>query len=152
MKIESTRFGTLEITEEEILHFPLGIPGFLNEKEFVLLPHGTDSPFSFLQSVKEPNLSFLLVDPFAFYKDYEFVLDETLAKEMELTKDNPPRVWVIATIKENIRDMTVNLLAPIILNTKKREGRQIILEQSPYSIHHKLFAESVEANAGERGE
>ena len=152
MKIESTRFGTIEITEEDILRFPLGIPGFLNEKEFVLLPHGTDSPFSFLQSVKEPNLSFLLVDPFAFYKDYEFVLDETLAKEMELTEDNPPRVWVIATIKENIRDMTVNLLAPIILNTKKREGRQIILEQSPYSIRHKLFTESVGANAGERGE
>ena len=86
MKIESTRFGTIEITEEDILRFPLGIPGFLQEKEFVLLPHGADSPFSFLQSVKEPNLSFLLVDPFAFYKDDEFVLDETLAKEMELQK------------------------------------------------------------------
>jgi len=142
MKIESTRFGTLEITEEDILHFPLGIPGFLNEKEFVLLPHGADSPFSFLQSVKEPNLSFLLVDPFAFYKDYEFKLDDILVREMELTEENPPQVWVIATIKENIKDMTVNLLAPIILNTQKREGRQIILEQSPYSIRHKLFAES----------
>src|SRR5690554_4086507 len=102
MKIESTRFGTIEITEEDILHFPLGIPGFLHEKEFVLLPHGEDSPFSFLQSVNEPNLSFLLVEPFAFFQDYEFRLDDSVVKEMELTEDNPPQVLVIATVKENI--------------------------------------------------
>lgn len=153
MKIESTRFGTLEINEEDILHFPLGIPGFLHEKEFVLLPHGEDSPFSFLQSVNEPNLSFLLADPFVFFKDYEFKLDDNVAKEMELTEENPPQVLVIATVKENIKDMTVNLLAPIIFNTKKREGRQIILEQSPYSIRQKLFVEPTEeANAAEGGE
>lgn len=145
MKIQSTRFGTIEIIEEDILHFPLGIPGFLNEKEFILLPHGEDSPFSFLQSIKEPNLSFLLVDPFAFYKDYEFKLDEILVKEMELTEDNPPQVLVIATVKEDIKDMTVNLQAPIIFNPKKREGRQIIIEQSPYSIRQKLFPESTQA-------
>lgn len=149
MQIETLRFGTLDISEEDILHFPLGIPGFLHEKEYVLLPHGEESPFSFLQSMKEPSLSFLLVDPFAFYQDYEFKLDEALVQEMSLTEDNPPQVLVIASIKENIKDMTVNLLAPIIFNTLKREARQIILEQSSYSIRHKLFADTLEAEAAE---
>ena len=76
MQIESTRFGTIEVREEQVIHFPHGIPGFLNEKAFVHLPYEEGSPFSFLQSTTDPNLSFLLVDPFVFIKDYEFALED----------------------------------------------------------------------------
>ncbi|MFZ3371710.1 MAG: flagellar assembly protein FliW, partial [Desulfitobacteriaceae bacterium] len=60
MKIESTRFGELEVAEEQLINFPHGIPGFPDEKTFVYLLHGTESPFSFLQSTTEANLTFLL--------------------------------------------------------------------------------------------
>lgn len=139
MKIESTRFGTLEVTPEQVIHFPHGIPGFLNEKAFVHLPHGEDSPFSFLQSTAEADLSFLLVDPFAFMSDYEFVLEEEIAGEMELSEENLPQVFLIATFKEKVTDMTVNLLAPIVVNQVKKVGRQIILDNPELSIRYRLF-------------
>lgn len=139
MKIKSTRFGELEVEEEQIIHFPNGIPGFLDEKDFVHIPHEVRSPFSFLQSTTEANLSFLLVEPFAFINDYEFVLDDEVTKELELTQENPPQVFLIATVKEKITNMTVNLLAPIVMNGVKRMGRQVILDKPEYSIRHKLF-------------
>ncbi|WP_018212543.1 flagellar assembly protein FliW [Desulfitobacterium hafniense] len=152
MKIESTRFGTLEVAPEQIIHFPHGIPGFLDEKAFVHLPHDENSPFSFLQSTAEADLSFLLVDPFSFIPEYEFVLDDELAGELELSEENPPQVFLIGTVREKINDMTVNLLAPIVVNRNKGIGRQIILDKTEYSIRHKLFPEAQASEAAEGGE
>lgn len=141
MKIESTRFGELEVAEDQLLHFPQGIPGFPNEKAFVLIPHEVESPFSFLQSTSEANLSFLLVEPFAFFQDYEFKLEDVVAEELGLSRENPPQVFLIATVKEKVTDMTVNLLAPIVFNGVSRIGRQLILDKPEYSIRHKLFSD-----------
>lgn len=151
MRIETTRFGSLEISEEQIIHFPEGIPGFLNEKAFVHLPHDPESPFSFLQSTMEANLSFLLVNPFEFIQEYEFTLEDEVTKELELSEENPPQIFVIATVRENIKDMTVNLLAPIVVNESKGIARQVILGKPEYAIRHKLFADETSPEASEGG-
>ncbi len=152
MKIESTRFGTLDVAPEQIIHFPYGIPGFLDEKVFVHLLHDENSPFSFLQSTTDADLSFLLVDPFPFIPDYEFVLEDELAEALELSQESPPQVFLMGTVKEKITEMTVNLLAPIIVNRGKGMGRQIILDKTEYSIRHKLFPEAQPSGAPEGGE
>ncbi|MEL1136143.1 flagellar assembly protein FliW [Desulfitobacterium sp. THU1] len=151
MKIDTTRFGTLEVSEKQIIHFPEGIPGFLNEKAFVHLPHEPESPFSFLQSTMEANLSFLLVNPFAFIQDYEFSLEEKVTEELGVSEENPPQVFVIATVRENIKDMSVNLLAPIVVNESKGIARQVILDKPEYAIRHRLFADAASPEASEGG-
>jgi flagellar assembly factor FliW len=148
MKIKSTRFGELEVNDEQLLQFPHGIPGFLDEKVFVLIPYDMESRFSFLQSVNEADLCFLLADPFAFIKDYEFEIDDNLAEELGLSQENPPQVFLIATVRGKISDLTVNLLAPLVVNGSKRVGKQIILDKPEYSIRHKLFEEASAAAQG----
>ncbi|MFZ3102705.1 MAG: flagellar assembly protein FliW [Desulfitobacteriaceae bacterium] len=151
MKIESTRFGELEVAEEQLINFPHGIPGFPDEKTFVYLLHGTESPFSFLQSTTEANLTFLLADPFSFFDDYEFVLEDEVAKELELSRENPPRVFLISTVKGKLADMTVNLLAPLVINGINHTGRQVILNKPEYSICHKLFPDGLPQEAVQGG-
>lgn len=151
MKLESTRFGELEVAEEQLISFPHGIPGFPEEKSFAHIPQDADSPFSFLQSVTEADLTFLLVDPFAFFRDYEFVLEDEVANELGLSKENPPQVFLIASVKGKLADMTVNLLAPIVINAVDRKGQQIILDKSEYSISHKLFPDGLPEAAGKGG-
>ena len=143
MKIESTRFGELEVSEEQLVHFSYGIPGFPDEKTFVHMGQDDESPFSFLQSTTEVNLTFLLADPFAFINDYEFVLEDDVAEELDLSLENPPQVFLIATVKEKLADMTVNLSAPVVVNGINRSGRQVILDKSEYSIRHKLFPDGL---------
>jgi len=143
MKIKSTRFGELEVAEELLFKFPHGIPGFPDERIFVFMPLDEESPFSYLQSTTEANLTFLLVDPFTFLKDYEFVLEDEVAQELDLSQENPPQVFLIATVKEKLQDMTVNLLAPIVMNGLNRTGKQVIIEKSEYSIRHKLFPDGL---------
>ncbi|MCO1601335.1 flagellar assembly protein FliW [Desulfosporosinus nitroreducens] len=151
MEIQSTRFGELEVAEEQLFKFLHGIPGFPNEKEFAYIPLGEESPFSYLQSTTEANLTFLLADPFAFIKDYEFVLEDDVAEELGLSNENPPKVFLIATVKEKLADMTVNLLAPLVMNVLNRTGKQVILDKPEYSIRYKLFPDGLPKDAGKGG-
>lgn len=151
MKVQSARFGELDVPENQVFSFPHGIPGFPEEKSFALIPHDEESPFAFFQSVAEKNLTFLIVDPFFFFKDYEFDLNNDLAGEMGLSQENRPQVFLIATTKGEVSDMTVNLLAPLVLNGVDHTGRQVILDKSEYSICHKLFPDGLSREAVEGG-
>ena len=152
MIIQSTRFGELEVAADQLINFPHGIPGFPDEQSFAYMPQDATSPFSFIQSTTEANLFFLLADPFAFFKDYEFILDDEVAKELDLSPKNPPQVLLIATVKGNLADMTVNLLAPLVINEANRMGRQIILDNREYSTCDKLFPDGLPTATAQGGE
>ncbi|MHB8073692.1 flagellar assembly protein FliW [Desulfosporosinus fructosivorans] len=151
MKIKSTRFGELEVEAEQLYNFPQGIPGFPDMKTFVFIPLAEESPFAYLQSTTEANLTFLLANPFAVFTDYEFVLEDEVAQELDLSQGNPPQVFLIATVKGKLADMTVNMMAPIVMNGLKHTGRQVILDKPEYSIRHKLFPDGLPKEADKGG-
>lgn len=139
MIIQSTRLGKLEVQPEAILNFPLGLPGFLDEKQFVLLPYDEASPFAYLQSVGEPNLTFIIVDPFFFFDDYAFSLDEQVIADLQISEKKSPHIFNIVTIPEKAEAMTANLLAPIVINPDKHLAQQIVLEKTSFTTRHRLF-------------
>lgn len=143
MQIKSTRFGPIEIADNELIRFPHALPGFPGEKTFAFLPYQPESPFAFLQSVTEPDLTFVIVEPFAFFKEYSFNLDDTVATELGLSDENTPKIFNIVRIPEKIDEMTANLLAPIIVNWNNRKAIQIVLEKSPYTVRHRLFPQGL---------
>ena len=75
-KINTLRFGELEIEEQDVVRFADGIPAFEDEHEFVVLPYEEGTPYMFLQSMMTPELAFLMTDPFVFFPDYSFELDD----------------------------------------------------------------------------
>lgn len=143
MQINSTRFGELEVDEQDILRFPEGVLGFPEEKVFALLPYEEASPFAFLQSATEPNLTFFIVEPFTFFSDYSFELDDEIAKEIGLSAENPPRIVNIVTLTEKINEMTANLVAPIIINQRERVAMQIVHGKTAYTTRHRLFPQDL---------
>lgn len=151
MKIETKSFGTLEIEEDQFIHFPHGLPGFPEEKKFALLPHQPDSAFAFLQSATEPYLFFIIIEPFSFFKEYTFTIEDNIMAELALTDDNPPGIFNIVRIPDNPEEMTVNLQAPILINWQTRQAMQIILEKSSYTVRHRLFPEGLAAQMSKGG-
>lgn len=139
MKIESTRFGELEVAEELLINFPQGIPGFHGEQTFAFVPYQSDSPFAFLQSSSDPDLTFVIVEPFCFFPDYSFDLDDAVAHELGFDEGNNPGIFNIVRIPEKADEMTTNLLAPLVINWDKGTGIQIVLEKSSYTVRHRLF-------------
>ncbi|MEK3790869.1 flagellar assembly protein FliW [Paenibacillus sp. FSL R7-0204] len=143
---ESLNMGTMDISADQIFIFPKGIPGFEEETEFAVIEVG-EGQFSYLQSLKTESLSFLLTDPFLFYPEYEFEFPDKDAEELEI-KDSF-LIRSIVTIREQLDQSTVNLLAPIVLNPINHTGKQIVLIKSAYQVRQRLWRDnSDEAQKG----
>ena len=139
-KIKTARFGELEIQEDRIFHFADGLPAFEDEREFVILPFDDDSPYSFLQSVATPELAFLMTVPFVFFPDYEFVLEDDVMATLAIKGSEDMQIYTLVTIPGgNIKEMTANLMAPVVINKKTREAKQVVLDKSQYTTKHRLF-------------
>jgi flagellar assembly factor FliW len=142
MRINTKYQGEIEVDEREIIHFSGGIPGFLNEKRFVVSCFAEDTPFFILQSVGTPSLAFVVADPFVFYKDYDFNLPEVVAEQLDIRTEKDVSVYVVLTLGDPFEKTTANLKAPLVIHYGVRKGRQIVLDDSPYTTKHFLAAET----------
>ena len=143
LKIYTSRFGEIEVDEKKIVHFENGIPAFEDEHEFVILPYDDESPYYFMQSIKTPDLAFLLTIPFIFFNEYTFEVDDATVRELGIKNLDSVFYYTMITIPNgSIRYMTANLLAPIVLNSETMKAKQVVLEKSSYTTKHRLFPES----------
>ncbi len=142
MEIMTTRFGTLDIDEGKILTFTRGIPGFADKRRFILIPHGEESPFFWLQCLDDPDLAFPVLDPAVILSDYSFEIPDGIQEELGITREEQVQVLVIVTVpRENPRKMTANLLGPVVLNVETMTGCQIVLDHIRYPLKYPLFQE-----------
>ena len=141
-KVNTSRFGEIEVDEKKIVHFDKGIPAFEDETEFVILPYEEESPYYFMQSLKSPDLAFLLTIPFLFFPEYTFEIDDSTLSELEIKNQDDVFYYAMITIPNgSIRYMTANLLAPVVLNSENMRAKQVVLENSNYTTKHRLFPE-----------
>ena len=141
-KIETLRFGQIEVEEEKIVHFKDGIPAFEEEHEFIIVPYDSESPYYFMQSLATPDLAFLITVPFIFFPDYEFELDDVVQHELDIKDQEDMLIYVLITIPGGkIEDMTANLMAPVVLNKENMQAKQVVLDRSRYTTKHRLFPE-----------
>lgn len=141
MIINTKYLGKLSIKESDILTFVNGLPGFQDEIKFVLLNLSGEltSAFQILQSVKTPELAFIVTNPYYFYKDYELKLEEPIIEQLNITKEGDVTVLSIVTLKEPFSKSTMNLKAPLIINHDKRLGKQYILQTDNYDTRTPLI-------------
>ncbi|WP_268258026.1 flagellar assembly protein FliW [Bacillus andreraoultii] len=142
MNIKTKYHGEMVINEKEILTFENGIPGFLDEKQFILLPLTDDRVYFVLQSVQTEELTFVVTDPFLFFPDYDFNLEDTVVSQLHIEAPTDVKVMNILTLQDPFEKTTVNLQAPIVINTKNNEAKQVILNNEAYKTKHPLFKKS----------
>jgi flagellar assembly factor FliW len=139
-KIKTTRFGEIEIDDTRTIHFPDGLLGFPGKRDFIMLEHKPGSPFLWLQSMDVPDLAFVMINPFLVDREYLKYIsteEETLLKNEH---DDEIIVYSLVTIpKGGVENATVNLMGPIIVESKSRNAKQVILANSGYSHRHPLI-------------
>ncbi len=142
MDIRTKYHGEIHVNSKDVIKIEQGIPGFPEEKSFTLLQLEQDSPFSILQSMQTPDLGFVVVNPFLFFKEYEFDLGEADKEKLCISSEEDVQVLSIVTLKDHFSHSTANLQAPLVLNTTKGLAKQIILSDPRYKTKHQLFAAS----------
>lgn len=139
MKINTKYHGEVEIKDGEIINFDSGIPGFLEENKFIVLPFGEENVFFILQSAITSALAFVVVNPFSFFQNYDFTLDDQTVEKLQLISKNDVAVYVILTVQDPFNKTTANLQAPIVINKEKMIGKQVILTNAEYETKHSIF-------------
>jgi len=139
--IENTRFGTIEIEEEKIIHMTRSMPGFPGKKRYIILNREESQPFLWYQCVDDPKVALAIISPYFFMPDYTIDLKGALS-EMAWDADEKETVAVFVIVNASHKDpekITANLIAPLLVNTGQREAFQTIIPDSPYSHKHPLF-------------
>lgn len=139
MKIETSRFGEIEIDDKKIIFFPQGIPGLEEIKRFALVHHDRTYPINWLQAVDVPHISLPVIDPFEIMPDYKFDIIDDDISDLSLSAKNDLHVVNVVVIPEDIKKMTVNLSAPVLINIRTNLGKQVIIDRRDYQIRCPVF-------------
>jgi flagellar assembly factor FliW len=138
MKIESTRFGSIEIRDDAVIEFPDGLIG-LPGKRWALVAQSEDSAFSWLHSVEDASLALPVTNPALFYRDYEVQLSDEDAAPLKLADVADAQILCVVRAAERIEDFTINLRGPLVVNRSSGIGRQVINEIASYGVRQPLF-------------
>lgn len=131
--IQTSRFGPLDIDDEKIITMTTPFLGFSAERRFILLPHGPDSVFWWLQSVDNPDLAFVVIQPAKIAPLFNPAISPQLRQEVQAADPEELEILVILTIPPGRPEaMTANLLGPVLLNPVKRLAKQILLDPAQY--------------------
>jgi flagellar assembly factor FliW len=133
MQIETTRFGLVEVPEEALIHFKTGIIGFPRESTFALIPHGDSTLIAWLQSAMTPALAFPVVSAHGLVVDYPDVPLVPVAEKAGFSGE--PDDFAVLAVLSAPRGLpaTINLLAPLLINSVTRQGAQVFLEGSRFT-------------------
>lgn len=144
MKVDTTRFGAIEVPEEKIIDFPEGVIGFSDFRKFVVIRHRNSETMYWLQSLDKGEIAFLMMFPFVMMPDYNPCLSQADMEKLKLASQDLKKaeVYNITVVpKDNPQDMMVNLLSPIVINPETRLGKQAVLDDSRYTVDFKIIKE-----------
>lgn len=140
MRIESKGFGPIEISERQVITFPVGIFGFEKLHEYALLD-AVQQGFYWLQSIAEPEIAFIMLNPYDLRHDYVLEVPDEDLQSVEYENDEDILVFAIVTIPEDESKISANLQGPIIINRATQLGRQSISLDPRWKTKHLILEE-----------
>ena len=143
MKLNTVRFGEIEIEEDRIFNFVMPIIGFDALKKFIILDPNKETLFKWLQSIEDPALAFPIISVSALDIDYTIDLPDNVVENLKITNVESLLVMNITSIpQDNPKGTTINLLAPLIFNLDEQVAGQVVLSGSGYDISFPMFKNS----------
>ncbi|MCL2037050.1 MAG: flagellar assembly protein FliW [Oscillospiraceae bacterium] len=137
MTINTRDFGEIEVGKENLLTFPAGIFAFEDVKTFALIsPLGEDVYPKWLQSTEDVTPCFVVFDPCIVMEDYSVnpkTFERSTLKTLKISPDSSDnisiRLLAIATVPNDFKKTTLNLKAPVVINTANNHAAQVILNE-----------------------
>lgn len=151
MKIQTSRFGMLDVSDDTLLTFPCGLVGFPAFRRYVVLDPPEDADYQWFQSVDEPSLAFVIMDVHLLQPDFRTNLSEEGLTELDMTSTDSISIMAVVTIPSDQPDQaTANLRAPLVVNGRTRQGKQLILHES-IPLRFPLFQDPAEGQPHPEG-
>jgi len=146
IRIQSTKLGRSELVDPEaLITFQDGILGFPDIKTYLLIKDDQEHPFLWLQSEKDPDLAFFVVDPLILKPDYHPDFSPIDLRSLDLLStegkmlDSMTLLSIITVPENDPTQLSANLMAPLLINHRLRKGKQVVLNDSCYAIREPIM-------------
>ncbi|MCS7233105.1 MAG: flagellar assembly protein FliW [Synergistetes bacterium] len=141
MRVNTLRFGEIEIPEEKLILMPHGLIGFPELKSFFVI--GEEGQLvRWLQSVDDPKIALPVINPFEIFSNFSVDISDSDLEDIELKDPRDAIIFLVMVIPAGKpKDATVNLKAPIVINIKNKKAKQVIALNEDYPVRYPLFPE-----------
>lgn len=147
---EGTRIGMKETpritssglpwTEDQVIRFPGGLPGFENARKFIIMSVPEHQPFHWMECVDEGNaIRFAIINPLSFRPDYQPKIKKEELAALNIGDPKELLLYVIVTLRTPLMESTANLMGPLFINIREKVGKQIIIENDAYSLRERII-------------
>jgi flagellar assembly factor FliW len=147
---EGTRIGMKETpritssglpwTEDQVIRFPGGLPGFENARKFIIMSVPEHQPFHWMECVDEGNaIRFAIINPLSFRPDYQPKIKKEELASLNINDSKELLLYVIVTLRAPLMESTANLMGPLFINIREKVGKQIIIENDAYSLRERII-------------
>lgn len=153
MLVNTRYFGTVDLAEDKIITFERGLFGFEDYKKYTILYdiEGGSANISWLQSLDEAGLALPVINPMLVKPDYNPVIEDELLNNLGELNDDNIVVLLTVTATAEVKNTTVNLKAPIVINSDTRKGCQVVAENEDYHVKYNVYS-ALMALKGKGGE
>lgn len=124
MRIETQRFGTLQVDEQELFLFPQGLIGLETLRQWILVPDPENPAVAWLQSASRGDRALAMISPRMFVPTYRVHIPSRSLEVLQLRNEH--RTYVLTTLAGKRGAVTTNLRAPVIVNLDRRLGCQVV--------------------------
>ncbi len=124
MRIETQRFGTLQVDEQELFLFPQGLIGLETLRQWILVADPKNPAVAWLQSASRGDRALAMISPRMFVSNYRVHVPRRSLEVLQLRNDH--RTYVLTTLAGKRGAVTTNLRAPVIVNLDRRLGCQVV--------------------------
>ena len=140
IELTTTRFGKISFEEERVITMKRGLIGFADRRRFITLSPTPNSTLLWYQSVDDPALAFVITTPGLFVADYRIKFGDSVLEALEAKGPEDLDVYVLVTIPPGKpREMTGNLLGPLVVNPDSRLAEQLIMDETKFSHKQPLL-------------
>jgi flagellar assembly factor FliW len=139
MLIQTERFGQLKVPDEKLIKMQKPILGFERLSVYCLVEEEEFRPFLWLQSIEDPSVAFIVVNPLVFFPDYRIEVHSNELAELMISRPDRVETYVVVTLPKDATRMSADLQGPVLINTENNRAKQLVLVNSDYRIKHSIF-------------
>ena len=139
-KIPKITSSGMPWTEDQVIRFPAGLPGFEGARSFIIMSVPEHQPFHWMECVDEGNtIRFAIINPLSFRPDYQPKIKKEELASLGIQDPKELLLYVIVTLRNPLVESTANLMGPLFINIREKVGKQIIIENDAYSLRERII-------------
>jgi len=132
--VHCPKLGEVTYAESDVINFPWGLPGFPSLRRWLVLCVDSQPAYVWLQSLEDLKVAIPAADPWAIFRDYDPKLPPYAFIALDVKEATDFTLLCVVVVTPHAEELTMNLMAPIVINLRSRNARQVVLDGSAYSV------------------